>query len=357
MSRVRAYTNYLKAPMAILTALAYATTIDAESTSAPNWVEKAVIAAQANACYTPSTIKTVAEIAYSLVSEKDSCVLVDKGDDQVGMLIAKSILYSGESPVVVYVKTGQQTQASRRKTIVLRIVGGPAGSIAPSNIDEVYLASLSVGDMLISPGYSGTLYRSSYPNEDFSKAVKDVERYCVALNQANPHAKIILAGESLGGLIATVAMKGGCEPAVSGVVLLSPLITDPADAGRRVRQAMQRDGVTDPIKHVRLQTEQAGVRKPGRWASINSAELFEHFFSQNQSHISAWSLLKSKTSKPVILIYGVDDDRAGVNEIRKRELPESISVVAVVHMGHVPDPGAREVVAQAIQNFVQKTGR
>lgn len=252
-----------------------------------------------------------------------------------------NIIFSGsvnirqaKIPVVAYfnklsIRSGGPT------SLIVDVVGGPGGNIAPGLNDNLQLALVQRGSVVIKLGYTGTRHGTIFPRPDFDTAVEEVAEYTKTLRQHNRSRKIVLLGESLGSHIAARVAASGIVPSLDGMALVLPLVFSPERAFVNFRKINERQNLSITALLVRLINSSHDSWDAGRKVSITSRDLFAGFFpAESRSRNLASYLSKAKNVKTLIA-YGALDGRTGIDELRSNDFGSSnIYMLKLLGAGH-----------------------
>jgi len=221
----------------------------------------------------------------------------------------------------------------------------------------VYTRILKKGDLLVTLGYSGTQYRSNYPGPDLQSASEDVAVYVSMLHARNSGARIVVIGESLGGVVATRAASLLPPHVISELILRSPLLYFPVEAiNNRINVHHFRDA-DDIGGTVRISTGPATTFDSGHLETFKTMPLFQHFFAADEYNIDLLTRLTKACDQPVLLVYGDKDDIIGIEKVRDFKSLSCISLSAIAGMSHNSYTMQGLRVSSLIEEFVGETGR
>ena len=235
-------------------------------------------------------------------------------------------------PIVIYRRNGNKDGG--KPSIFLRIVGGPGGSIAPSQYDKPYVDILEPGDVLISLGYTGTQYGSMYPNSDFDAACRELAAYSKALRMRNPGSRIVVIGEGLGGMLGAAALGEQYGAIADDVVLVSPLLFSPAEANQNFSDVLAHRYANDRKIGVRLIDRPGMPWREGRWSSVQTIDLFARFFPKTAMNMDLSDWIQRLAPRPILIIYGSRDDVIGTAKIPALRRFPQVQVVEIEQLGH-----------------------
>jgi len=213
--------------------------------------------------------------------------------------------------------------------IMIRVVGGPGGIIAPQPRDLATNRLLKRGGLLVTVGYTGTSYRSTYPNPDFDIAASEISYISRQIRRRCPTEAVILIGESLGGMIAAAAVSGDFRGHADLLILLSPLMYSPRmaaenftrlhhfyESDRRMTIRLVRDGTHD------------------KWSRIYSIDLFDRFFPVNRADEGLIAYLRGANGVPTTIMFGDLDEVIGVDVASQLTASRSIRLLSIRGMNH-----------------------
>ena len=239
-------------------------------------------------------------------------------------------------PAVMYSSTYFMADESNLiGTIYIKVVGGPGGVIAPQEDDIIYTRLLGGRDILISIGYTGTLYGTRFPNPDFKLACEDIATYTKIIRARNPFAKIILIGESLGGVIATQALRAPFDGVADKLILVGPLLYSPHEAEYNFAHNFHLSPETDSKLNVRILSGPSLNFDAGDFKSVYTFDLVKHLFERDEEDTELSARLRDVCSlRRVLLIYGDKDNVIGIEKIKRDRGDECVSYVRIEGMGH-----------------------
>lgn len=284
---------------------------------------------------------------------RGTCWVWDEALPGTEMRIARSAHAEISLPVVVAYHKDQNVSSGSSR-ILLRVVGGPGGNIAPQAWNSLYTDMLGSGDLLITPAYEGTYHGSLYPGENYTAAAARIAFWLTELRRRNKDAEIVLIGESLGGAIALEATRMARTAPPDRLVLVSPLAYSAQLAQANFTQMRGAEYRNDRKIALRTFTKESGRFDQGRWIQVYSTDVFKTFFAPAQRTTDLNDRLVSVTSTPTLVIYGADDKVAGTPVLDKLEPSPGLTVRRIDGMGHVVDPAHASAVSRTIEAFLHR---
>lgn len=255
-------------------------------------------------------------------------------------------LESGTRPLVVYFPLQERPGAS--KIVVVEIVGGPSGSISPSENSVIMPHLSNSGIPSVSLGYTGTLYESMYPKSSYQAAVKDVVEYIKKIRSLGMGStKIILLGESLGGRIAIDAvsrMPDNMRPTLT--ILVNPLMLSPLAAKRNFMINFNNNPANDSFI---ITKSLSSAKEP--WEKVGTIPLFDAFFDQKSKEDDLVKFLKIVPAVHPLIIFGTDDKVIGLNLINHLT-PDLANVAKIKGMGHHPNKNEEKRIVGIIEDAI-----
>jgi len=271
--------------------------------------------------------------------------------DRAQLVFSSKTIIGGEVlPIVAYLPANLLKHSAIRRLVVY-VIGGPGGDVAPGLNDHLPSRLATSGDVVVKIGYSGTRYGSRYPKPDFDVAVSQVRSYVYRLRALNPSAQIVLLGESLGGQI---AVKAATEPSlkrvISAIILIHPLAFSPDKALKNFKNLADTGHHKDPELQVRQVGEKRSV--PGQYVNIKSQDLFGSFFAPREKAVGLDAYLDGVRGVKVLIAYGDTDKKTGVDQIRELASKENrITLLALPNTSHVVEEAHAEQISLAISHW------
>jgi len=254
--------------------------------------------------------------------------------------------------VIGYAK--RQSQPSTPSVLVLDLVGGPAGDISPGLNDSIQEALVQRGATVVKPAYAGTRHRSRYPAPDLDDAVREIVEIVRMLHRANPHSKLIVMGESLGGYIAAKAVSSEHDLPVDGLSLIVPLVYSPDQAIKNFRRLAHASGQqftplwvrSDPSRSPVQPIDGPARQRVSEYKAVSSIDLFEAYFPAAVRRTGLLTYLTGKNRPPTLIAYGATDERVGIEVLQAAtSLPGDVHLLKLERSGHALDAAAAERVA------------
>lgn len=236
-------------------------------------------------------------------------------------------------------------------TIFVRISGGPGGVVFQPLND--FAIGLGETDLLIDLIYSGSGVNLRYPLPNFELASREIAIFVRQLRQINEEAKIVLVGESLGGLLVLSALQLNSTHKVDKVILLSPQVMAPDDFLQNERQKLNASSTKNPTLYYR-----AIDSKVDDWSSRNIVELdplevYLKFFEPENFELALTDRIAEIKGYEILIIYGNLDPIIGVDLLKSFLPDENVTVVQIDGMGHAPTRANHILgVRNAIEDFV-----
>ncbi|MES3107350.1 alpha/beta fold hydrolase [Sphingomonas aurantiaca] len=255
-------------------------------------------------------------------------------------------------PVIAYAK--KLFRPITPSVLVLDLVGGPAGDISPGLNDSMQEALAQRGAIVVKPAYAGTRHRSRYPAPDLDGAVREVVEIVRQLRRANPHSRLIVMGESLGGYIAAKAVSSQDDIPVDGLSLIVPLVYSPDQAIENFRRLARVSGKqftplwirSDPSRSPVQPVDRSTRLRVSEYRAVSSMDLFEGYFPPEARTTGLLAYLTGKTRPPTLIAYGATDERVGIEALQAAtSLPGNIHLLKLDHSGHAINAAAAERVA------------
>ncbi len=270
--------------------------------------------------------------------------------ESASVAIGKNLL-----PVVVYSSSSPNpTSDFHDQVIYIHVTGGPGGGIQPIEESVFFTNLLQNSDILVSIGYTGTGYGSTYPDPDFNIAVDEVATYTSTIQARNPHAKVVLIGVSLGSVIISGVLNKKYISKPDKVIMISPLIYSPQTAAANFREQRKALGKVDATIPVRTYKWPSMDWQDGDTHQIATQDLLEHFFPTTDQNIDLAQRLKDSCAVPILLMYGTKDSIIGVERISELEKLSCLTVSPIEGMGHVAERKYFDIVDQRIVRFVHQ---
>ncbi len=241
--------------------------------------------------------------------------------------------------------------------LVLDLVGGPAGNISPGLNDSLQEALVHRGAIVVKPAYAGTRHRSRYPAPDLDDAVREVVEIVRKLHGANPHSRLIVMGESLGGYIAAKAVASQHDLPVDGLSLIVPLVYSPDQAIGNFRRLAHASGHAFTPLWIRSVPSRSPVQpidgptrqRVSEYKAVSSMDLFQAYFPANARTIGLLTYLTGKNRLPTLIAYGSTDERVGIEVLQAATtLPSNVHLLKLDRSGHAIDAVAAERIATRI---------
>lgn len=256
-------------------------------------------------------------------------------------------------PVIAY--AADLTTPSASAVIVLDLIGGPAGDISPGLNDSLQEALAKRGAIVMKPAYVGTRHRSRFPAPNLDAAVQEVVEIIEKLRKANPHAKLIVMGESLGGYIAAKTVFEHRNLSVDGLALVLPLVYSPnqalenfVDLARAAGQTIGPLWILADRPSSEWQSMGALVsHSPAKYTAVPTIELFRTFFPTEARNAGLLTYVTGKNLPPTLIAYGSADQRVG-NEVlleAATSLPGNVHLLKLDRRRHTIDAAAAEQIA------------
>lgn len=248
----------------------------------------------------------------------------------------------------------RQSQPSTPSVLVLDLVGGPAGDISPGLNDSIQEALVQRGATVVKPAYAGTRHRSRYPAPDLDDAVREIVEIVRMLHRANPHSKLIVMGESLGGYIAAKAVSSEHDLPVDGLSLIVPLVYSPDQAIKNFRRLAHASGQqftplwvrSDPSRSPVQPIDGPARQRVSEYKAVSSIDLFEAYFPAAVRRTGLLTYLTGKNRPPTLIAYGATDERVGIEVLQAAtSLPGDVHLLKLERSGHALDAAAAERVA------------
>ncbi|WP_174297098.1 serine aminopeptidase domain-containing protein [Sphingomonas bacterium] len=195
--------------------------------------------------------------------------------------------------------------------IAIEVVGGPGGSISPGETDALAIRLAQQGITVVRIGYTGTRHRSIFPEPDFRPATHEIARYTGEVRRLNPHAKIVLVGESLGGLIAAQVMVDMQSDTVDELELVLPSFYSPTQALSNFKTKMGVSPSNDSLIATWQLYETSDLLKSGSYHMIQTLNFLGHFFAPEDRTISLATLFKRLTHVSTNIFFREADVRTG----------------------------------------------
>jgi pimeloyl-ACP methyl ester carboxylesterase len=261
-----------------------------------------------------------------------------------------------DMPVVVGVRKGDPVNGLRHR-ILIRVIGGPGGSVAPSAAYSTLLNVLRPGDVLVTPAYPGTRHGTFYPDENFTPGSALIAHWLREVRRRNPDAEVVLVGESLGGPIALEANRVAGKDAADRIVLISPLAYSSADAEANFTQRRGAEYRNDNKTAVRVLRRGAGAEPSHIWQQVFSTDLFKTFFPKSERNVAIAARLRVNAHVPILLVYGTQDWRAGFALLEQLTPEENLRVVRIADMPHEVGAEYQRRVSAAVSDFLDSPRR
>lgn len=255
-------------------------------------------------------------------------------------------------PVIGY--ANKQSEPIAPSVLILDLVGGPAGDISPGLNDSIQEALVQRGALVVKPAYSGTRHRSHYPAPDLDHAVQEVVEIIRKLRRANPHSRLIVMGESLGGYIAAKAISSRDDLSVDGLALVVPLVYSPNQASENFERLARASGQQftplwirqDPSRAAAQPMDGSTKRSVSEYTAVSSMDLFEAYFPPEARTTGLLTYLTGKHRPPTLIAYGASDQRVGIEVLQAAtSLPSNAHLLKLDRSGHAIDAAAAERIA------------
>ena len=264
--------------------------------------------------------------------------------DRQQIAFAGRIAQGGASlPAVGYVsRTVMSGEAPRG--IVLYVIGGPGGDIAPGLNDMLPEELVRRGYAVIKVGYSGTHYGSAYPKPDFDIAAGQVRAYLQTLAKLQPAIPVTMIGESLGAQIAEAALTADVVRYVRSVALVHPLLFSPAAALRNFSDKVGVSDASDSVMTIRSTGGPSAASDAS--TSANTLRRFAAFYPAEAQDRTLEHYIATNAAAPTMLAYGDADTRIGVGLLPAlRARCPHVRVLALPGVNHtIAAPEARAIV-------------
>ena len=241
------------------------------------------------------------------------------------------------------------------RRIVVEVIGGPGSDISPGLNDDLPLLLVERGVLVVRIGYTGTRHGSSFPGPDLDNAAFQIRSYATKLRRLHPQAKVVLLGESLGGMISAKA-AGELGPAakLDGLALAIPLVFSGDEARQNFKALLsarnEQPHASPPLRLIK------SPRDPwlsGKVTSVPSLDLLNGFFPDAARHRNLESYLAETKGLKKILAFGETDDRTGNAGIASiaRNLPD-VEVIKLERNGHMVEKPVAQRLADRLWDLL-----
>lgn len=233
-----------------------------------------------------------------------SCAVWPSADKR-SFAFSSSVQIQDETlPVVVYSPANMKKDSL--PLIIVYIVGGPGGNISPGLNDALPERFTDRGALVVKLGYSGTQHGTDYPKPDFFKAASQIGDYVILLRRLMPRARIVLLGESLGGLIVAKSLSSTVSRSLSRVTLVYPLVFTPRQALANFDKNL---GITPNTDRSLMVSSRINGRAVAR--QVKSIDFFRAFFPKESLDLSLLDYIHMSGDVQTTLVYGDLDRRVG----------------------------------------------
>jgi pimeloyl-ACP methyl ester carboxylesterase len=251
-----------------------------------------------------------------------------------------SVTIAGSRLPIVAFYDGRNLAPSTPRRIVIDVIGGPGSDISPGLNDDLPLFLVERGVFVVRLGYTGTRHGSSFPRPDLDNASFQVGSYATRLRQLHPRGKIVLLGESVGGLISAKAAGDlPAAPVIDGLAMVMPLVFSANEAvGNFNHLFSARHEQVPASPRIRLLESPHDLWSDGRLATVPGLDLLRGFFPETARRRNLESYLARTRGLKKMLAFGENDDRTGNAGIASiaRDIPD-LDVVKLERSGHFFD--------------------
>jgi len=256
-------------------------------------------------------------------------------------------------PIVAFYDSRDLVPSISRR-IVVEVVGGPGMDISPGLNDYLPLLLVERGVLVVRIGYTGTRHGSSFPSPDFDDAASQVRSYVSKVRKLHPQGKVVLLGDSLGGMISAKAAGDLPSATLDGLALILPLVFSANDATQNFKDMFsarnQKPRASEPIRMIKSPHNPWSA---GRVATVPGIDLFSGFFPKAARHRNLESYLAKTNGLKKLLAFGEIDGRtgnAGVASIRKNIL--NIEVIKLERNGHIIEKWVAQQLADSMWDLL-----
>lgn len=258
-------------------------------------------------------------------------------------------------PIVAFYDSRDLVHSIPRR-IVVEVIGGPGMDISPGLNDYLPLLLVERGVLVVRVGYTGTRHGSSFPGPDLENAAYQVRSYVSKLRQLHPQGKIVLLGDSLGGMISAKAAGDLPSATLDGLALILPLVFSADDAAQNFNDIFsarnEKPRVSEPIRIIK---SPQNPWPAGRVATVPGIDLFRSFFPQAARHRNLESYLAKTVGVKKMLAFGDIDERtgnSGVASIRNNIL--NIEFIKLERNGHLIEKWVAQRLADRMWDLLLK---
>jgi predicted alpha/beta hydrolase family esterase len=240
------------------------------------------------------------------------------------------------------------------RRIVVEVIGGPGMDISPGLNDYLPLLLVERGVFVVRIGYTGTRHGSSFPDPDLDNAASQVRSYANKIRHLHPQGKVVLLGDSLGGMISAKAAGDLPSAALDGLALVLPLVFSGDEATQNFKDMFsarnEHPHASNPIRLIRSPHDPWSA---GRVVTVPSVDLFSGFFPDAGRHRSLETYLAETKGLKKILAFGENDDRtgnAGVASIRRNV--SDVEVIKLERNGHILERRVAQQIADSMYDLL-----